>query len=195
MTQGRAPIWTGVVVRTEILKTVGYLDGEVGSAADLDWILRIAARHPFVVSKTPAAILTLHDNSYSENAPLSAFWPGWLRMIENIRATPGLSESEGELIGELLRRDARRMLFRRVSRALAQKNYVYAKDATAVQKTFFGDNVSYRCLETLRWLCMNSSILQKSFASLYRLTEAALLKTRRDLRARYGHLAQHLPLR
>jgi GT2 family glycosyltransferase len=192
MTRGRAPIWTGVVARSKVLQTVGLLDEEVGSASDLDWILRIAAQHQFFISKIPVAILTLHDNSYSENAPLSAFWPGWLKMIQNILAAPTLSERDRNLVGELLCADAKRMLFRRVVRALAMENYDYAKDATRVQKEYFRDGVSYRILTILRSLCMKSSFFQNIYARIYHMTETALLKSRQDLRKRHGHLAQHL---
>jgi glycosyltransferase involved in cell wall biosynthesis len=192
MTKGRAPIWTGVVTRSEVLQTVGCLDEEVGSASDLDWILRIAARHRFIISKIPVAILTLHGNSYSETAPLSAFWPGWLKMIQNLSDAPNLSESARKTVGELLRADAKRMLFRRVVRALAGKNYEYAKDAIAVQKEFFEDNVSYCTLKFLRSLCMTYPTFQNTYGRIYHAAEATLLKNRKDINTRHGHLALHL---
>lgn len=192
MTKGRAPIWTGVVVRSDVLRTVGILDEEVGSAADLDWILRIAARHHFYVSKTPVAMLVLHESSYSENAPFSAFWPGWLKMIKNILDTPGLSEDDGNLVADLLRADAKRMLFRRAVRALASENYSYADAATKVQKEFFKGYLSCCALKGLRTLCTRSPRFQSAYGRLYRVVEAALLKSRRGVGKRHGHLVRRL---
>lgn len=192
MTKGRAPIWTGVVARSDILKTVGFLDEEVGSASDLDWILRIAARHAFIVSKTPSAILTIHDQSFSETSPLSAFWPGWIKMIHNVLDAPNLSGDDRKIIEELLYADAKRMLFRKAVRALTKENFDYSKSATAVQKEFFNDNLTFRVLKVMHTLCMKSPTFQRAFATLYRAAETAALHSRQDLQDRHGHLARYL---
>ena len=46
MTSGRAPVWTGVLFRTDVLTDWGYPDHEAGGPFDLDFLLRLAASRP-----------------------------------------------------------------------------------------------------------------------------------------------------
>ncbi|MEP6907953.1 MAG: glycosyltransferase family 2 protein, partial [Pseudoxanthomonas sp.] len=64
MMHGMAPAWTGIVFRREVLERVGFLDRAALGPSDLDFILRVAALYPFVLSKHPSAVYMLNADSF-----------------------------------------------------------------------------------------------------------------------------------
>ncbi len=56
--------WPGVLFRTSLLETVGYL-GENLTAADTDFLWRITARHAIIVSHQPVGVVILHPEGVS----------------------------------------------------------------------------------------------------------------------------------
>lgn len=192
MASGHAPVWTGVLVNSDVLSTVGPLDGAAGSASDLNWLLRIAARHPFIVSTQPVAILTLHPNSFSDNAPFSSIWPGWLRMVENIATIDTLTSDERETLTAMLLATGKRVTFRHAAYALTKGDHAYARAAAQIQLDFFKDRRSSLALRAMSQLCARSSTLQTAYTRLYKLALTLTLARRRDLQKRHGHLARYL---
>lgn len=75
MLQLGVPLWTGMLLRAEVLKTLGGLDAQV-AASDLDFELRLAARFPLVVAADPCACFTVHPGSSTRNIP-----PGEIRRV------------------------------------------------------------------------------------------------------------------
>jgi hypothetical protein len=194
MANGCAPVWTGVVVDRGIMDVVGALDPGVGSASDLDWLLRITARFPFIISKQPVAILTQHANSFSENAPFSSIWPGWLKMIENVKAVDTLSSHDREVVSGLLRTFGKKLTFRHAANALSKGNHAYATQAAQVQLEFFNDRYAALLLRYLSQACARSRLLQRAYSGLYNSAVVVALARRSGLTKRYGHLAQYLAL-
>ncbi len=192
--RGYAPVWTGMLFSTAVLETVGHLDPSVGSALDLDWLLRITARHPFVVSKEPVAILTLHANSFSESAPLSSIWPGWLRMIENVTSVETLVDDERDFLRTMLADLGKKVTFRHAAQALGKGNHGYAAAAAQVQRDFFGDPLSSRFLFRLSRLCAYSPLIQHSYTFLYNFATTIALLRRRPLQRSHGHLVHFLKI-
>jgi glycosyltransferase involved in cell wall biosynthesis len=76
--------WTSILFRREVVEKVGVLDAEVTGLIDLDYLVRVAARFPFVVQKQPCALFVSHENSYVASAHLKLVWPGWLKIIANV---------------------------------------------------------------------------------------------------------------
>lgn len=79
------PTWTGVLFRKEIAQKIGILDQDVGLLADMDFELRIAAIFPFVISRKPCAIFVHHPLSSCSLTDLHSIWPGWLKIIRNLK--------------------------------------------------------------------------------------------------------------
>ncbi len=192
MASGHAPVWTGVLINSEVLSTVGPLDPAVGSASDLDWLLRITARYPFIISSQPVALLTLHMNSFSENAPFSSIWPGWLKMIENVTAVDTLSSHEHDILANMLHRFGKKLTFRHAADALSKGNHPYVNEAARTQQEFFNDRYSSLLLRSLNQLCTGSSTFQNAYSWLYKSIVTLALARRRDLQKRYGHLVRYL---
>lgn len=192
MTGGLAPTWTGAVIRRDVLETVGFLDEAVGSPSDLDWMLRIATRYPFIIKKQPAALYVIHSESVSETGPFSATWPGWKKMIENVTTRGTLTHEERDRIAALLNADARRMLFRRAVGALSKADYLYVQEAARVLSTHYDQRWSSTSLKILKTVCSKLPLVQRCYTLGYSAAVRRALSGRADLRRRYGGLARHL---
>jgi glycosyltransferase involved in cell wall biosynthesis len=79
------PEWTSVMFRREVLESVGGLDVDVGLAADLDFELRVALRHPVVASTKPCAVFVGHPWSTSNKVVGAEFGRGIVRIAEKFR--------------------------------------------------------------------------------------------------------------
>lgn len=77
------PFWTGVVFRREVASRVGLLP-EAGVVLDRDFLIRIAAKFPFVVSKTPGAVFSSNPSSPVASMTLDELWDGGLTIMRNM---------------------------------------------------------------------------------------------------------------
>ncbi|MEO6690522.1 MAG: glycosyltransferase family 2 protein [Dokdonella sp.] len=187
-THGRAPTWTGILFRREILDCIGTPDWEVLGPADLDFTLKAAASHPFVLRKHPSAVFTLSSASLSATQPLSSFWPGWKKMFRNVEVFEQLDAADREGLLGALHADARRMLFRRGANALAAGRHEFARDAAQALETAYSDRMSACTLRLLAFVCLNVPGAQRLLTGSYRAVERRMVRSRSDLRSRYGHL-------
>lgn len=192
MTGGRAPNWTGIMFRTSVLQSPGFIDPEAGGPADFDCTLRIAARHPFFVRRVPVAVSTLNPVSFSATQPLQSFWPGWLRMLQNVAEMHSLSPAERARVIEALSRDARRMLFRRGIHALVSGRPGFAREAAVALRAFGGAGLRAAALDLVRMGCLVPSA-RVLLAVAYRALERRLVAARAGLQARHGHLLSGPP--
>lgn len=179
--------WTSILFRREVLDEIGSLDMEVGGPADLDYILRITARRPFLISKQPAAVFLLNQDSFSETAPLSAFWPGWLKVIENARAIDELSSQSRARVEKILNRAAMRMLFRRAAGTLSKRNYSFARDAASVLRRHYHKRLRSSLILVLAGLCSRLPMLQRLYTAAYSAAERRMVRQRAGLQQRYGN--------
>ena len=99
------PEWTGIIFRKEVLSKIGIVDTGTEMASDLDFELRIAAKHPIVINKIPCAIFFSHPSSITSHGRLNSTWPAWLKMIENIDNIQELSKE--------MQREAHQLLIKR----------------------------------------------------------------------------------
>jgi glycosyltransferase involved in cell wall biosynthesis len=186
MLRGDAPCWTGTLFRRQVVDEIGLLDEKVGGPADLDYMLRAAARHPYIVSKTPVAVFTMNPDSFSETAPLSAFWPGWLKMIENIEAIDTLSAVARKQVVEALHADASRMLFRRAARALAKGDYEFARKSAHALRQQYGMAGRDLLLRTIASVCEHVPLTQRTYTAAHRAVERQMVRKRGALAEKYA---------
>jgi glycosyltransferase involved in cell wall biosynthesis len=188
MTGGMAPSWTGILFRREVLDLVGMLDPEVLGPSDLEYLLRLAARFPYVLQKHPSAVFTLNSASFSATQPMSSFWPGWKRMLEKFSTDDTLDDAFKMQALHALREDARRMLFRRGANALAGARYDFVRDAVDALESDCGLVGRASLLRMLATACKRMSIVQQAYSIAYRLAERHIVGSRKILQAEYGHL-------
>ena len=188
MTGGMAPNWTGIVFRREVLELAGFLDPEAAGPSDLDYTLRLGARFPYVLEKDPVAVFTLNSEGFSATQPLSSFWPGWLKMFRNVQGLPGLSPADRERLLAALHVDAQRMLFRRGINALAAGRRDYACEAADALAMHYSQHVRAALLRGLASGCGRIPGMQPALTQAYRLLEQRIVRSRKQLQQRYGHL-------
>lgn len=192
MARGAQLCWTGIAFRREVVTDVGLLDEAIGGPADFDYLLRAASKHPYVASTHPAAIFLLNPDSFSATMPLSAFWPGWHRLIEKAATWEHLDAATRRAIGEALEAKARRMLFRRAAAALAERNLRFASNAEAVLRDHYRDRTRAALLDSIGTMCAHSGIAQNAYTQAYRFAERMILSRRGEARAKYQKYAELL---
>ncbi|MGZ4902785.1 MAG: glycosyltransferase family 2 protein [Halobacteriota archaeon] len=85
-------LWNSIVFRSEVKESVGLLDIDVGGPADVDFLFRIAAHHPVIISTEPGAIYTLHaHNFYARSSDYRLYLPGFKRLINKMMSDESLS--------------------------------------------------------------------------------------------------------
>lgn len=186
MVGGLSPTWTGIVFRREVLDSIGSPDREALGPSDLDFVLKAAATHAFILRKKPVAVFSVNPSSFGATQPLASFWPGWRRMFENIARLPGLDDAPRQKLLALLRLDGRRMLFRRGANAVARRRLDFARDAAVALKMDYRDHARSSILSVLTFLCERIPVMQAAFASIYRWAERGIVASRVDLQRRFG---------
>jgi hypothetical protein len=188
LTGGMSPTWTGIVFRRAVLDTIGYPDTATLGPSDLEFIVKIAAAHPYLVFKQPAAVFTLNSASFSSTQPLSSFWPGWKKMLANVHAFPGLDPLVRAELLSRLRFDAHRMLFRRGANALAQGRLDFARDAAAALDECRGQWLQASLLRVIASVCDSSKVARHGYALAYSAAERRIIASRASLQAKFGAL-------
>ncbi len=62
------PAWTGILFKKEVVEKTGILRDDVGLPVDLDYLFRIAARHPFVINLEKPCALHFPVASFNNDA-------------------------------------------------------------------------------------------------------------------------------
>lgn len=190
MMHGMAPVWTGIVFRREVFDLIGFVDQEALGPSDLDFILKIASSHPYVLSKHPSAVYMLNTGSFSALQPLSSFWPGWQKMLRNFESNEKLDQDARKAVLLALHQDARRMLFRRGANALATARFDFTREAAQALQEHYGRRWPSWMLRILTVLCEAIPWFQRIYAAAYRAGERRLVASRADLEEKFGHLVQ-----
>lgn len=188
MTGGMAPAWTGILFRRDVLDKVGTLDATVLGPSDLEYLLRLAMKYPFIIEKHPSAVFTLNSTSFSATQPLASFWPGWQRMLQKLEMDNSLDASFRQKALTALRKDAERMLFRRGANALATGRMDFALAAADALDADCGMVGQARLLRLIAASCGHSLIAQRTYTAAYRWMEQRIIRSRSALQSKYGNL-------
>jgi glycosyltransferase involved in cell wall biosynthesis len=173
----RHPTWTAIVFRREIIEKVGVLDPEVGAPLDLDLLFHAAALFPIVISKKPCAIFVHHPSAGNELAGMNSLWPGWLKMMRNLKADeripPSLRVQSEVLLTKLFRitvlvqavRCIRREDFKEAHRAA---ELLYKNDQIKKRALWFALFIKLLCyVRPARHLFFSSAEILIYFRNLY----------------------------
>lgn len=157
--------WTGTLFRKSLLET-NLLDSEI-KAVDYDFMIRLAAKYPFVFSKIPSACFVHHAIGYSSFSGLKLVWPSYLKMEENALKTvlPNMREK----IKLSMKKALMRTLFGMGCRALQKKDFEEVKKIIQVVKENFDQDKKMIYLEKLNKLCMKAPFLASLFKIPYHL--------------------------
>ena len=149
--------WVGVLFRQEVVAKVGTLDLNL-KAIDLDYILRIAARFPLIISKKLSAVFVRHSLSYSGNNIFKLIWPGWPIMIAKLEKNKELPCKVRLEAERLLTRQLRNLLLINVIRALGKKRF---EEAQASLRLLSGPKIILLFLAVIITICKTVPAAQK----------------------------------
>jgi glycosyltransferase involved in cell wall biosynthesis len=113
--------WTGALFKKEVLEQV-HIDPTV-KPIDYDFVLRLAARFPFAISKKPCAQFTIHPASYSLLNGLKLFWPSWPKITQNVLDALTHFPIVQSQVQILLQHKLKNNLFRLVINLVARKRF------------------------------------------------------------------------
>lgn len=100
MVQAQHPASTGTLFRTSSFKAVGGFDPLAHYVADLDIMLRVAARYPIVYFEDDVAFHVAHiGNSFKDG---SNWFPGLFALLKNVRNIDELSNKSKNTITKCL---------------------------------------------------------------------------------------------
>ena len=94
------PTWEGILFRREAIKQVDTLDAQVNGSADKDFIMKLARKNIFFISKQPAAVFVHHLASHSFNRKLIEVISSQKRILNRWLSDPDLTNSEKDWLIE-----------------------------------------------------------------------------------------------
>ncbi len=135
------PVWTGMVFRREVLEKTGNLDEQVGSAADVDFQVRIAAHFPMFVTLQPAAIHVIHPGAYHATATFEQKYAGWPNFIRKISADEAIPSDARRQATEMLNRYFKTCLSMSLASSIARAEWENADKTIAMLETQYQPTV------------------------------------------------------
>jgi glycosyltransferase involved in cell wall biosynthesis len=141
-----ASAWTGILFRKEVSEKVGLLDLDIW-CNDLDFILKIAAHYPFVVSKRHGAV-------FNEAMSLKVFlfderWLGWFKMIQHLTEDKSLPDDVRAYAELVLLGMFEKRLFATGVGYLCRGYTVDAKKVAVLLRDQYGRFTKYKALSAL----------------------------------------------
>ncbi len=158
--------WTGALFRKSVLDRV-QIDAAV-KPIDYDFVLRLAARFPFAISKKPCALFMIHPASYSSMSGLKLFWPSWLKISQNVQEALDPFPSVQLQVKTILQNKLKKNLFRLTINLVSQKKFEAAAKVIEVSRNQFGDD---KRLSFLVWFFRRNSYttgILLAFLKIYR---------------------------
>lgn len=152
-------------------------------------------RSPFVISKKPCGIFVSHTESYFADIKFSTFWPGWLKMAENVMGNPGVPEAIRIRARHGLALYIRKTLFSIGLKLIRTRNFADARQAAAVLRLHFGETIRPFVLASAAMVCASSEVPSRCFVSAYDFAQSLRRTFSRDrarLQAKYGEYAKWL---
>src|SRR5262249_22601651 len=95
--------WTGVVFRRKVAFDAGLLDADAGTVADIDFLVRIAAKYSYLVSTNPGALYFRNPKSSILNASANDLLNQRMKVLRNLETNTDLTEEERARLLQMLK--------------------------------------------------------------------------------------------
>ncbi len=194
------PDWTSVVFRQDVISRVGVLDEETGAPSDLDYLLRVAANFPMVVSNEPGAIFIEHPGGVSSTPKIYTSGGGWLKMIEN--------QAGDERVPIQARTHAKITLTRRLTRvylangfdAIIARHWDDFREATEILRRDFGLSmcrdfrlwIKASFLSAAGWACEHLPLAHRVLVIVRDARRYTIRLRKSPLQKRFGYYSKYL---
>ncbi|MGD0170552.1 MAG: glycosyltransferase family 2 protein [Halobacteriota archaeon] len=192
--------WTSVLIRREVIQTeVGTFDEEADYATDIDYLFRIAAHHPIVLTRTPSAIYVMNPSSYSVQwspKPNPVLISGFSKVINNLIADEGLSPEVKSEVKQHLGKYLKGVIYSEGTKAVKCRDFDYANETASLLRHQFGDELRSKMILALANTNRYSPPLYYSIIRLYsvisRFKSSFKSQDERALQADYQNYIQVL---
>jgi GT2 family glycosyltransferase len=154
--------WTGILFRKEVIEAIGGIDKTV-KPIDVDFVLKAAARFPYVVSQKPCALFMHHSSSYSGNCGLKLVSPSWSIITENLKKIDCLSELEKEKLDLLMKVKMRGLLTSIAIQDILHKNMQEIGPISDLLMGLPMGRLRGKVLGKAGIFCKKNTIVQKAF--------------------------------
>lgn len=128
--------WCGTVFRKEVIDQIGPLDCAL-KTFDFEYLVRLASRFQFAISKELSALFVHHKQSYSGKRLPKLYWPSWKIIFENIQNEATLAENEKSAALILLEKKLHKHLFSAAVSHLKSGNLDIAQAAAEILEERF----------------------------------------------------------
>jgi glycosyltransferase involved in cell wall biosynthesis len=135
---GNCSNWDSIVFRKELIEREGALDVEI-PAVDNDWLFRVAAHNPWIISENPCALFVVHPNSITSTADYRFFWPGWLKMIKKLSTDEKIPLATRLEVKEILTAQLKGALFELGYKAILKNDISSAYKSAELLRTNLDD--------------------------------------------------------
>jgi hypothetical protein len=186
------PLWTSVVFRQEVLHEAGGLDEETGVPSDLDYLLRIAARLPIVVSTELGGIFVVHGANWS-STPKALPVSGLLKVIQN--------QTQDERVPVQARAHARKVLTKALIqtifvmnglRSIVLKRWRDSHEAAHVLRWDYRLWIRASVLSVVSWACEHLPLAHRAVVTFYSVRRLLKRLRQRPLQRQFGSYAAYL---
>jgi glycosyltransferase involved in cell wall biosynthesis len=148
MSGGNHPIFPGMLFRKQVVDVFKGIDPDV-VMGDLDLEWRIAARFPFVVSRTPCGVFMCHSKSSGMQAGSSWIWPSCLKIIRNLREDRNITPEIREYAERELTEYFVKTLFKLGVRSAIKSDFADSKVAASVLRKYYRNRTKAFIIESL----------------------------------------------
>jgi glycosyltransferase involved in cell wall biosynthesis len=149
---GNGPMVTSMVFRREILAQVGLIDQTI-LHADIDYLWRMASQYPFIASKQPSLVYTMHTEQSTRRTPMETWLESYLVIAERVRNTPGVTAHVARETERYLETLFSRPIFFPGLMTIADGEYDRARSAAAMLRTHFHRRGEAALLDALAGIC------------------------------------------
>ena len=188
-------IWTSVLFRTDVVASIGGLDPDVGAPIDTDFLLRVAARFPFMTSPKPAAIWSCHPESGSVMADPRFIWPGWLKTMRNLTDDERIPADVRANVEHSLTKQVKRQLFQIGYNSIRQKKLEDARKVASILRQHYRQDARANLLASLAWACRYfppTYLLVTSVDRIRNITRSGARARSRALQSKFGQYSHLL---
>ena len=154
-----------------MVQKIGKLDPEI-PIIDVDYLLRAAAKFPYVINTKPCGLFISHPASYSRNAGLKLFWPGYFKIRDKLLDAYSVKSEVRVKIDHLMKKRFVDWLFTIFSLAMEKKDFHEAKKIIDASEMIQGE-------KKLKKILMKFSFFLVSRLVLFQAAFLLVLKIKR----------------
>ena len=186
------PDWTSVVFRQDVLRKAGVLDEETGACSDLDYLLRVAANFPVVVSNELGAIFLVHAGGYS-STPKVFTSTGWSKLIENQAGDARVPiQARAHARTVLINSLTHRLFAVNGLRSLAAQRWDDSREAADILRRNHGLWMRASVLNAATWACEHLPFAHRALVIIYKVKDSLTRFRLRPLQKQFGSYAKYL---